>query len=594
MKIKNLVFKSFDNLSIRTKLMTTFFILIILPLSFFTYITYNRTSNQLKEQTLSTQTLVFNESVSGLSNYFSNMITVTDLILYDKEIYNIVERNLQNYDAEARLKDYNTIINKFNYLQKTTNVDKINLYLNTNIPTEENTDTIFNVNSVLNTNWYTLLKDSKENRHWCPPSICSGTDGKADRFFSYFAIFYNSNNFRETDGFIKIDIHTEKILNLMKGTTLTKNSSIYITDLNTLVFSAERSLPIANPPLPWSLYKNLKVNQWNYAKYGNESSFIKYNKISNTPWYLVSVIPEKDVYALSIKIRTEMIILMLIISTIAYFLAYFISRSSLKRIYRLTKEVQKVENGNLKITSIKSGNDEIGLLIKSFIKMVNTVSQLLEDKYLMGLNIKNAELKALQAQINPHFLYNSLDLINCIAIKNKIPQITQMVNSLAKFYKISLSKGADIITVIDELTHAYLYVQIQNMRFNNKVALEVDIDESLYKYSTMKIILQPIIENSILHGILEKHESTGKIIIRCRLENETLIFSVEDDGVGMPPEKVLHILSSSDSDETTGYGVKNTNDRIKLFYGNEYGLKYSSTIGYGTCVEIRIPALPNS
>ncbi|RKP54442.1 sensor histidine kinase [Cohnella endophytica] len=580
----------FNHLSIKIKLMATFFILILLPLSLFTFITYHRNSVQLKEQTLATQTLVFNEAVAGMSKYFANMGTVTDLVLYDKDFYDIVERHLhEDSSAEVRFKDYNTIVNKFHYLQKTTNVDKISLYLNGNVMIDENNDTFLSTNTVMQANWYVQMEASKQNRFWVPPEPGESNIDNDKSSFSYFGKFYDNNNFHHTAGFIKVDLQADKIKTMLKGAILTPHSKMYLTNLSHTVFAADslrddRVLPSGE------LLKGLAVNEWNRIEIGKSTSFVKFNPIANTPWYLVSEVPESDLYALSIKIRNEMLVLMLVISTLAYGVAYLISRSSLRRIFKLTKEIRKLEDGNFQVAIIKSGNDEIGLLIHTFRKMVGNISQLLEEKYTMGLNIKNAELKALQAQINPHFLYNSLDLINCIAIKNRIPPITQMVNSLVKFYRISLSKGVDLIPVMDEITHASHYVQIQNMRFSNKIALEIDVDESVYHYSTLKIILQPLIENSILHGILEKHESTGKILIRCKLENGTLIFTVEDDGIGMSSDQVRQLLSHNGSDDSAGYGIKNTNDRIQLFYGSEYGLKYFSELGRGTKVEIRIPA----
>ena len=228
--------------------------------------------------------------------------------------------------------------------------------------------------------------------------------------------------------------------------------------------------------------------------------------------------------------------------------------------------------------------------MEAFNKMASRISELIEEKYKMGQEVKSAELKALQAQINPHFLYNSLDLINCIAIKHNVPSIVTMVNSLARFYKISLSRGVDVIPIKDEISHITLYVQIQNMRFDNKIQLNLQIDEAVYSYKILKILLQPIIENSIVHGILEKKEKCGIITVTGKLENNTVIFTIEDNGIGMTEEKIRSILSENSTGYSGNYGVKNINDRIKLYYGNDYGLKYTSEPGKGTTVEVRIPA----
>ena len=582
--------EAFGGLSIRIKLMAAFFTLIIVPLSIFSLATFDKISNQLKDQTLTTETLAFNEAIRSMERYFSNMEIAANLILYDKDIYDITLKNLRLKDYESQLKDYNLIISKFNYLRMTTGIDKISIYLASDFPIAENSNSIFQISSILDDDWYKRLKESQSNRFWYLPSYSASKGNAPNSFLSYFGVFYNNNNYTEVSGILKVDISACRVIQIINSAILTSNSTIYMTDFNNTVLLTGLATPFSDQTINNYINEKLNENQWNRIKINDRFSYVKYKKLADTPWFLITALPEKDIYNLSIKIRNEMLLLMMIISLASYLLAYIVSRSSLNRIIRLTKEVEKVESGNLSIENIKSGHDEIGILINSFGKMMQNLSQLMEEKYKMGQDIKSAELRTLQAQINPHFLYNSLDLINCIAIKNNIPQIVTMVHSLAKFYKISLSRGVDIIPLIDEITHASLYVQIQNMRFSNKIQLEINIDESLYNYSILKIILQPIIENSITHGILETPQSTGKIVISSKLRDNTLILNVEDDGVGMPPEKVQNILSGELSQTSTGYGIKNINDRIKVCYGPGYGLSYTSTVGKGTCVEIKIPA----
>lgn len=224
--------------------------------------------------------------------------------------------------------------------------------------------------------------------------------------------------------------------------------------------------------------------------------------------------------------------------------------------------------------------------------MVTRISMLIAEQYQSGKEIKNAELKALQAQINPHFLYNTLDLINWKAIDNDVPEIALIAHSLAKFYKLSLNKGREIVSIEDEIDHIKNYVQIQNMRFDNRINLVINIDPFIRQYRILKIILQPIVENSILHGILEnRNKQEGVINISSHLVNNTLVLIVEDNGIGMTMEKAQEILTTDSIADTHGYGVQNVNQRIKLYYGQQYGLSYWSSPGEGTKVEITIPVI---
>jgi two-component system sensor histidine kinase YesM len=211
---------------------------------------------------------------------------------------------------------------------------------------------------------------------------------------------------------------------------------------------------------------------------------------------------------------------------------------------------------------------------------------------MLGKEVKNAEMKALQAQINPHFLYNTLELINLMALRNNVPEISEIIQTLAKFYKLSLSQGKNVISIEDEISHIETYVKLQNFRFKNKINLVLNVDENLYNYSIMKLVLQPIIENSILHGILEKEKQTGVITVNVKLNDNSIHFSIEDDGIGMTAEQTAKLLEIDKNELKTkqGYGIKNVNHRIKLYYGNEYGLSYTSSPHQGTKVDIIILA----
>ena len=297
-------------------------------------------------------------------------------------------------------------------------------------------------------------------------------------------------------------------------------------------------------------------------------------------------------------LSTEMVFFVLILTIIAYLMAYFMSRSALDRLSLLTQTMQAVENGNTDVRMEPSGDDEIAQLIGSFNQMMDKMDALMEDKVEYGRQIKNLELKALQAQINPHFLYNSLDLINCTAISHNIPEISKMVNALNKFYRLSLSKGQEIISLHDEIKHVNLYLQIQNLRFDNRIQVTWDLDPEADDCRVIKIILQPLIENAVIHGIFEKPSKSGCLNISTRRSQDDIYITIQDDGVGMDAQTLTKNFTPSVSgeiaDTTGGYGVRNIHDRIKLAYGERYGLSCTSTIGKGTTVTVHIPAIDSA
>ncbi|HBA51308.1 MAG TPA: two-component sensor histidine kinase, partial [Lachnospiraceae bacterium] len=200
-----------------------------------------------------------------------------------------------------------------------------------------------------------------------------------------------------------------------------------------------------------------------------------------------------------------------------------------------------------------------------------------------------------QAQINPHFLYNSLDLINCTAISRNVPEISRMVNALGQFYRLSLSNGREVISLSEELRHARLYVEIQNLRFENRVTAEWDTDTSVDSCQIIKIVLQPLIENAILHGIFEKPSKRGLLKVKVRRLANDIRITVEDDGIGMDEATVLANFYGTASAErpaaSGGYGIRNIQERLVLAYGAPYGLSCVSRPGEGTVVTVDIPAI---
>lgn len=577
-----------DSTSIRIKLLVTFFILIMLPLGLFTYITYLRISSMVHNQTLTSASQVFNEAASILDKDFDNMLNVSDIITHDSFIYEPLTRNPEAYNPLDQIKDYNRIIDMFSYLKRSTEIDNIKIYVNDKFYYSEDNNNLSSRSKIMGSYWYKTLKNQGEGKMWCPPSYFEDETGKGNGFFSYAKIMYDVNKLNEVSAVLRVDLTEEKVKNAIDNASITKNSVVFITDGKNIVLSS--AYP-NNLDIGLNQFQSLKPDKWSALTMDRQKLYLNYKKLQSTCWYLVSVIPDRDITVFVNKLKNEMLLLMLFIALIAYILAYLISNSSVKRLSLLTFEMRKIVKGNLDVSVKKKGNDEIGKLMEAFNKMASMISILIKEKYKMGQEVKSAELKALQAQINPHFLYNSLDLINCIAIKHNIIDIVKMVNSLAKFYKISLSRGMDVIPVKDEINHVSLYVQIQNMRFENRIGFELMIDDEVYNYTIIKILLQPLVENSILHGIFENDRKSGTIKVSGKLKNDTIIFLVEDDGVGMSEEKVRNILSEERLNNNHGYGVKNINDRIKLHYGNGYGLTYTSAPGKGTTVELRIPAV---
>ena len=239
--------------------------------------------------------------------------------------------------------------------------------------------------------------------------------------------------------------------------------------------------------------------------------------------------------------------------------------------------------------------DEITELGLSFNIMIGRIRELLDAKVKEQENLKKAELRALQAQINPHFLYNTLDTIIWMTESKKTDQVIEIVRALSSFFRISLSKGRDWITIGEEVERTRSYLTIQKMRYRDILDYRIEMDESVAGNTILKLILQPLVENALYHGIKNKRQG-GTIVVRAQQWNENeILLQVEDNGIGFTPEKLAQLQAELNDDSgdiklESGFGIGNVNKRIRLYYGKQYGVSIKSEYQTGTCVSIVIPA----
>ena len=235
------------------------------------------------------------------------------------------------------------------------------------------------------------------------------------------------------------------------------------------------------------------------------------------------------------------------------------------------------------------GTREVQELSDSFEHMVLRIQELMTTVREEEINLRKTELKALQAQINPHFLYNTLDSIAWMCEQGRNADAVRMVHALARLFRISISRGHELIPIAKEIEHAESYLQIQMYRYKNQFTYDFDVDPDCLGYYCNKITLQPIIENSINHG-LDLMVDEGRIDVLVRQDGDDIVFSVRDNGVGMSEEQIEAIMQHGPTDRT-GIGIKNVNDRLKIYFGKSYGLHITSEPNIGTCVEIRMPKI---
>ena len=308
-------------------------------------------------------------------------------------------------------------------------------------------------------------------------------------------------------------------------------------------------------------------------------------KLSNFGWTAFLYRPANSISAAAINITYIVLAMILLCIVLIFLISTLLSKIIVSPIEKLSANMEQVEQGNYAIEIISNSTDEVGHLISSFKKMVYTINNLINEVLLSKIRQQKYEIEILQSQINPHFLYNSLSLINSKAIIAGQNDISQMARLLSTFYRTMLNKGQQITTIASELENTKSYIAIQQMMHSQSFDVVYDIDENILEYSIPNLLLQPLAENAIIHG-LDHRELPGRatLSISCYQEGQDIIFKVMDNGCGMSDEQCVQILTK----DSKGYGVKNVHQRIQLYYGTEYGLSFHSTKGMGTYVLLKI------
>ena len=314
--------------------------------------------------------------------------------------------------------------------------------------------------------------------------------------------------------------------------------------------------------------------------------------VGYTGWKLVGVIKGTGISLNMLKTRLFIVFVILLIIFIVIIINSYISFRVTNPIRELEKSVKALEEGNLDADIYMGGSYEVQHLGKSVRDMKFRIKGLMQDIVNEHEEKRKSEFDSLQAQINPHFLYNTLDIIVWQIENEKQSEAVHTVTALARFFRLSLGKGKNIVTVKDEIDHVKNYLMIQHMRFKNKFDYEFDIAEDVLELPSLKLMLQPLVENAIYHG-MEFMDGDGMIMVKAWREEDELYLSVADNGLGMTEDKVEMILtgkSSSGNGRGSGIGVKNVNERIKLYFGEAYGLTIDSEPDEGTTVIIHLPA----
>ncbi|MBB6636366.1 sensor histidine kinase [Cohnella thailandensis] len=403
----------------------------------------------------------------------------------------------------------------------------------------------------------------------------------------------------EVIGFIIVDLDDSLIERTLSEASIGKTGFFYIMDgYGSTIFQppASRANPEAMNQI--AAAQPLRAESDSFVLKAPSKQFVVYGASKQTGWTIIGVAPLKEIVAEAYGIRQLIILSVLLSAVFALTLYFFLTNRITRPIQILMNKMRKAASGYLDAKVKPNGDDEIADLGNSFNIMLDNIKNLMEKSRLEQERVQMAELRTLQAQINPHFLYNALDSILWMAEDENKESVIKLVKALSRFFRLSLNKGRDWVSIKTELEHAENYLVIQQMRYRDILQYRVDVDPSLQVYPIMKMSLQPLVENAIYHGIKNKR-GLGMIRIGGYSENDSIVLAVEDNGIGIPPEKLASLREElekpadarilADDDREGGFGLANVHHRIRLYFGYPFGIELDSEYKIGSKISIRIP-----
>jgi len=536
--------------------------------------------SKASEQNVALSTMHVIEQVSlNLDNYEKSMVYIT----------NIIERNINNAPQlpNSRLEEKLDVI-----FDTRDDIVSIAIFTNKGKLVEGTPFSKLKKDAkVTEEEWFYRGILNSNTTFLSAPHVENLFDGKYNWVLSLskpVSFYYEG---KMTQGVLLIDINFNSIEQLCQKVNLGKSGYIYILDSkNNIIYHPQQEL----------IYNGLKSenNEEAYKntygtfkqKVNNEERLLTIKNVGYTDWKVVAISYMDELTTTKSSLTNFSIIILLLAIVFVITIFIFISAKITKPIKQLDESMKLVEEGDLDVKVDIKGDKEVVHLSRSFNLMIANIKQLMHQIVIEQESKRKSELDALQAQINPHFLYNTLDSIVWMAENGKSQDVITMVTSLARFFRISISRGKNIIYVREELEHAKNYLIIQKIRYKSKFNFCIEAEDEILQYKTLKLIIQPIIENALYHGI-EYMVEEGFIKITAKKVEEKLLFEIQDNGLGMKAEVLENILSYTFNNKGggSGVGVKNVHERIQLIFGREYGLEIESELEEGTTVRIYLP-----
>ena len=584
----------YKNCSMRVKLFASFFLLIFIPIIVLTVFAAYRSTAILQEQSMEIARLYLQQTENEMESELYKIATVSSSVAQTAEVHEVLEKQNTGISFSEEYDDMNELYKTIESTRALQNLYQIRLFISDSFTHSRSNYITYPLSSVSDTDWYHQLVEQYQTQTLLPPSIFQPPLSEPQEVLSVVTLIRSRKNITRILGVVSVDVLKSDLIDILQRNNYAEQSAAYLVDENlNIVCGANSTFPVSEADLAAQLQQmrdtfgaSSGVSTAGNAVYGLSAPIFD-------GWRIFTVASMGNLLSPVLDLRDQMILLTVIISIIAFCLSYLYARYSTRRIKTLAEQVRRVENGDLSVSCIVDSEDEIGELQNSFNFMVRRISLLVDERYNLGKNLKDMELRALQAQINPHFLYNTLDMIAWKAMASGNQETVDIVVKLARFYRLSLSNGSDFLPLSDEVEHVRLFVELTNLCRSRSVQLITEVAPNIADYPIMKLILQPIVENSLFHGLYELSDRVGVIRLTAEQIGSYVQIQIADNGVGIEKSKLAELLAKKErpvvNTKRGGYGIGNILERLRIYYDDRFTFQIESAILTGTTVTIRIP-----
>jgi len=568
------------NLSLQKKLMILFALAGTLPL----VITFFATYGQLRDSVISRQSYAANQSfeqtLSLLSSKFSHIEEVSSMIMIDEQMNAVFSQDPDSMQVWEQLSAFERITDYTRILQTNSEMNGIVYYIDDGFVVTGPRAAMYRpIGRVKDLPWAQKIMAAKGDALWV---LAEDEASPSKTQLILGRVLWNVNDYSTPVGIVTIRVELSQLQSYVMNTAVEQLIYVETEDGEVVISNGQDELEHRQQLFT----KQVTRDRFEPVATDNKEYLVRDSRIGSTNLFLHSVI-SADLAAQAVnQVRNQVLIVYGAVCLALLVCIMPVTKSITRRIFLLMNKMSQVRQGRLSTLDIATQEDEVGHLVSSYNYMINSVKELMDTQYRLGQEIKGAELRALQSQINPHFLYNTLDMIVWMAQKDEKKNIQHVVYALSDYYKLILNKGEDFVTLKDELRLCEMYAAIQQKRFKGKIRFAIEVEPSAEACLLPKITLQPLVENAIVHGILEKPEGEGQIVIQGSIREGRLHLTVSDDGPGIGTGE-----TRISKHRGSGYGLNNIRKRLEYYFNEPEGIDLRSLRGAGTTVYINVPAI---